>query len=54
MGTFADLMTDKPLTYCYYSNLKAKPSKKCVYLLTKFGTTHTKSISLLFDLRSRT
>ena len=54
IGTFADLITDNPLTSCYWSNLEANPSKKWVYLFIKLGTTQTKSISLLFDLRSNT
>jgi len=54
IGTFAVFLTDKPLTYGSFSNFYANPSKKCVYLLIKWGTTQMRSISLLFDLRSST
>lgn len=54
MGAFLDLTLSNPLTYGSSSSLPARPSKKWVYLLRKFGTTQTKSISLLFDFKSRT
>lgn len=54
MGTLALITLDKFLMSGSASNLATKCSKKCVYLFMKFGQTQIKSISLLFDFRSRT
>lgn len=54
MGTLAFVLVARFLTYVLLSNCLASPSKKCVYLWMKLGHTQMKSISLLFDLRSRT